>query len=186
MPQETTTEQIIQQTRCWLKSTIIGLNFCPFANREFQKNSIRYEVSAATDLQSRLHHLAKEFQYLDEHADTETSLLIFSQSVNEFDDFLELIDYANQLLEELNYLAIYQLAHFHPHYCFADDEPDDPANYTNRSPFPTLHIIREKSLQQAIESHPDATSIPDNNIKLARKLGTDKLQSMLNSCKNKP
>ena len=176
-------EHIIQQTRCWLKSIIIGLNFCPFANQEFNKNSIRYRVSDAMDMQSNLHILAEEFQYLDEHADTETSLLIFDQSVDEFEDFLALIDYSNQLLEELGYRSIYQLAHFHPHYHFADVEAEDASNYTNCSPYPTLHIIREDSMQRAIEGHPDTAQIPDTNIKLARQLGADKIRDMLNQCK---
>jgi len=179
-------EHIIKQTQCWLKTIIIGLNFCPFANREFQKNSIRYSVvdDNSNNLQSNLHTLASEFQYLDQYDNTQTTLLIFSQSLVEFDDFLELIDFANQILEDLGYLGIYQLAHFHPQYCFADADPDDTSNYTNRSPYPTLHIIREKSLQHAIESHPDITEIPNTNIKLANELGTDKMQFLLDTCKN--
>jgi len=179
-------ELIIQQTQCWLKNIIIGLNFCPFAEREFKKNSIRYWVSDDANLESALHALAAEFQYLDQHAATETSLLIFSASMIEFDDFLELIEYANELLDDLGYRGIYQLAHFHPQYCFAGCEPADASNYTNRSPYPILHIIREKSLQHAIENHPNPDAIPDTNIKLAKQLGADKLQGMLNTCKDNP
>jgi uncharacterized protein len=179
-------ERIIDQTRCWLKSTIIGLNFCPFANHEFIKNSIRYSVSSGVDLESGLHALAEEFQYLDKHPKTETSLLIFSESVNNFDDFLQLIDYANQLLDDLGYRATYQLAHFHPQYCFANEAAEDASNYTNRSPYPTLHLIREAGMQRAIKNHPNTGTIPDTNIKLARKLGANHLQSLLDKCKNKP
>lgn len=178
-----TNDQSIQQTRCWLKNIIIGLNFCPFASREFEAERIRYAVSDSSDLATSLQSLAQEFQYLDQHPNTETSLLIFNRSLQDFDDFLELIDYANQLLDELNYRATYQLAHFHPQYCFEGEPADDASNFTNRSPFPTLHIIRELSLQRAIENHPDTSSIPDTNIKLARKLGVDKIQGMLNSCR---
>lgn len=177
-------EQIIQQTQCWLKSTIIGLNFCPFANQEFKKNTIHYAVIEGTKLESNLQALAEEFQYLDNHDDTETSLLIFSHSVKSFDDFLELIDYANQLLDDLGYRSTYQLAHFHPQYCFDGVEADDASNYTNRSPYPTLHLIREDSLQRAIENYPDTTEIPDTNIKLARELGARHLQSRLEECIN--
>ena len=177
--------QIIEETRCWLKNTIIGLNFCPFAKREDTRNSIRYAVSSATDLESNLHLLAEELQYLDNHASTETSLIIYSDSVSVFDDFLELIDYANQLIDDLGYRAVYQLAHFHPDYCFDGVEPEDASNYTNRSPYPTLHIIRELSMQRAIDSHPDTGQIPDNNIKLARELGVKHLQSLLDSCKDR-
>jgi len=180
-----TTESIIEQTQCWLKNIIIGLNFCPFANREFINNSIRYFVSEEKTLEPSLQHLAAEFEYLNKHNTTETSLLIFSHGFSDFDDFLELIDFANQLLDDLNYSGIYQLAHFHPDYCFADAKPDDASNYTNRSPYPTLHIIREKSLQLAIENHPNTADIPNTNIKLANKLGLAKMQSLLAACKNK-
>lgn len=176
--------QIIEETRCWLTSTIIGLNFCPFAKREFTQNTIRYAVSKGKDLESNLHILAEEFQYLDKHSDTETTLLIFSHSVIDFDDFLELIDYANQLLDDLGYDTVYQIAHFHPDYCFDGVELDDASNYTNRSPYPTLHLIREQSMQRAIDSHPDTTQIPNTNIKLARELGVEHLQSLLNDCKD--
>jgi len=173
---------IIKHTQCWLKSIIIDLNFCPFANKEFKKDSIRYVVSDATDLESNLHSLAEEFNYLDNHTSTETTLLVFSHAVKSFDDFLELIDYANQLLDELGYRAIYQLAHFHPQYAFDGVPLDDASNYTNRAPYPTLHLLREKSLQAAIENHPNTAEIPNTNIKLARKLGADKIQSILNNC----
>ena len=176
-------QHIIKQTQCWLKTTIIGLNFCPFANQEFKQNTIRYTVFNGLDVESNLHALADEIHYLDENAGTETSLLIFSNSVDNFDDFLELIDYSNDLIDDLGYRSTYQLAHFHPDYCFDGVEPDDASNYTNRSPWPTLHLIREDSLQRAIENYPDTAAIPDNNIKLAHELGADKLQSLLNNCK---
>lgn len=173
---------IIQQTQCWLETIIIGLNFCPFAKREFIKESIRYVVFEKTDIESCLHELANEFQYLDNNSETETTLLIFSYAFSEFDDFLEMIDYGNQLLDDLGYRSVYQLAHFHPGYCFDGVEADDASNYTNRAPYPTLHLIREESLQQAIQNHPDPSSIPDTNIDLARNMGATKLQSLLNNC----
>ncbi|MCW9048331.1 MAG: DUF1415 domain-containing protein [Gammaproteobacteria bacterium] len=180
----TQANQIIEETRCWLKSTIIGLNFCPFAKREFTQDTIRYSISSAKDLESNLHNLAEEFQYLDKHSDTETTLLMFSHAVTDFDDFLELIEYANQLLDDLGYDSVYQLAHFHPLYCFDGVELDDASNYTNRSPYPTLHIIRELSMQRAVDSHPDTAQIPESNIKLARELGAKHLQSLLEVCKD--
>lgn len=174
---------IIQQIQCWLKSIIIELNLCPFAQREFINDRIRYQLCDATTLDFALLSLADECQYLDEHADTETTLLIFSDYFNHFDDFLELIEYADLLIDELNYRGTYQLAHFHPDYCFDGVAADDASNFTNRAPWPVLHILREDSLQKAIDSHPDINSIPDNNIKLARQLGSDKMQALLNKCK---
>lgn len=178
------TQIIIEQTKCWLSSVIIDLNFCPFAKREFVKESICYEVSTSSGLEANLHELARALEYLDDHAEIETTLLIFAETFSDFDDFLELIDYADQLVDELGYRSTYQLAHFHPDYCFADAEQDDAANYTNRAPFPTLHLLREDSLQKAIDKHPDTANIPDNNINLARKLGADKLQTRLTNCLN--
>ena len=175
---------VTQHIKNWLKDIIIKLNFCPFANREFISNSIRYSVSQSTELESGLHALAEEFNHLDQHPKTETTLLIFPNSFTVFNDFLELIDYANQLLKELGYESTYQLAHFHPDYCFEGVQADDASNYTNRSPYPILHIIREESLQKAIENHPDAGGIPDTNIMLARKLGSAKMQFLLNQCKH--
>jgi len=176
------TETIIEQTRCWLSSIIIELNFCPFAKREFIKESISYDVSTAHGLEANLHELARALEYLDDHPEVETTLLIFAEDFAEFDDFVEMIDYADQLIDELGYRSTYQLAHFHPDYCFEGEDVDDAANYTNRSPFPTLHLIREASMQKAIASHPDTASIPETNIKLARDLGTTKMQALLSKC----
>ena len=179
-----TNENITRVMQCWLEKIIIGLNFCPFAQKEFKQQSIRYQVFNGSDLESSLHSLAEEFQYLDNNKKTETTLLIFSQAMQSFDDFLELIDYANQLLDELGYSSVYQLAHFHPDYCFDGVEAEDASNYTNRSPYPTLHLLREQSLQSAIENHPDTTDIPDTNIKCARELGAEKIQNLLDNCKH--
>ena len=102
----------------------------------------------------------------------------------EFNEFLILIDLSNQLLEELGYSAVYQLAHFHPDYCFDGVSKDDASNYTNRAPYPILHLIREESLEKAIDNHPDPASIPDTNIKLAREMGVEKFKQLLKQCQN--
>ena len=179
------TQHLIEQTKCWLSTVVIGLNFCPFAKREFVKQSIRYQVSTEKGLEQNLHALAQELEYLDKNPQTETTLLIFSEAFNDFDDFVELIDYADQLIDELGYRSTYQLAHFHPDYCFEGEDQNDAANYTNRAPNPTLHLLREASLQSAIKSHPDTSSIPDNNIELARQNGSAKMQVLLNNCLHK-
>lgn len=173
---------IIAQTQCWLESVIIELNFCPFAKREFVRNSIRYTVSEQADLAPALQAVSDELQYLDQHPQTETTLLIFPRGFAEFNDFLELIEMADQLIDQLGYRSVYQLAHFHPDYCFAGCNDEDAANYTNRSPWPTLHLLREASLQKAIERYPDTSQIPDNNISKARELGKPALQARLQKC----
>ncbi|VAW62853.1 hypothetical protein MNBD_GAMMA11-1729 [hydrothermal vent metagenome] len=168
--------------QCWLQSVIIELNICPFAKKEFVNHKIHYSVCSNAGLEQALYQLASEFQFLDTHNETETTLLILADAFADFESFLSLIDYANQLLNELGYSGIYQLAHFHPAYCFADEDPEDASNYTSRSPFPTLHLLREKSIQRAIESHPDTSTIPQTNIDMTRKKGLKKMQALLQRC----
>lgn len=181
-PDHPDADTVIAQTRCWLESVIIELNFCPFAKREFVRNSIRYQLSEAIDLATALQAVADELQCLDQQPQIETTLLIFPRGFDEFNDFLELIEMADQLIDQLGYRSTYQLAHFHPDYCFAGSSDEDAANYTNRSPWPTLHLLREASLQQAIDAYPDTSQIPDNNISKAREIGKPALQARLQQC----
>jgi hypothetical protein len=173
----------IKHTKKWLEHIVIKHNFCPFAQRELLRNSIRYTMNESRYIEDTLHHLVDEFIFLDQHPETETSLLIIPQGFNDFDDFLDLVEIANALLEEQHYRGIYQLATFHPDYCFHGSDDNDPENYTNRSPYPTLHLIREKSLEQAIASHPDPEGIPKRNITYARELGINQLRSELQQIK---
>lgn len=181
-PSHPDSASVIAQTRCWLESVIIALNFCPFAKREHVRDSIRYQLSEAIDLATALQAVSDELQHLDQQPQTETTLLIFPRGFAEFNDFLELIEMADQLIDQLGYRSTYQLAHFHPDYCFAGSNDEDAANYTNRSPWPTLHLLREASLQRAIDAYPDTSQIPDNNINKARELGKPALQARLQQC----
>ncbi len=181
------TEQlIIKSTQTWLNSFIIAFNICPFAQREQHRNSIRYQVESATQLETVLEKLIMECHYLDMHPETETTLLILPAGFDDFDDYLDMLALAEQLLIEQAYEGIYQLASFHPNYCFDTTDPieqeQDPANYTNRSPYPMLHIIRETSIERAVSKHPNPERIPENNIKLTRELGLKKLQVLLAGC----
>ena len=170
---------IVKQTKNWLEQIVIKHNFCPFAERELLRDSIRYFINEVSNTEDTLHHLVDEFIFLDQHPETETTLFIIPEGFNDFDDFLDLVEIANALLEEQDYRGTYQLANFHPDYCFHGSDENDPANYTNRSPYPTLHLIREKSLERAVASHPDPEGIPERNIAYARELGVNKLQSEL-------
>ncbi len=179
-------KDIILHTKYWLEHIIIGLNFCPFAKKEFDQQTIRYRVNIDTELENCLVNLAAELKYLDEHQATQTTLLIFSHYANDFDDFLTLIDIANQLIDDMGYEDVYQLAHFHPDYCFDGVRPDDASNYTNRAPYPILHILRVDSVQKAIDTYPDTLKIPENNIKFAQKFGVKNFRNILNKgCKSK-
>ncbi len=167
---------IAENTKQWLRNVVIKHNFCPFAKRELLRDSIRYLVVESSELELVLQTLVDEFIYLDHHDDTETTLVILPNGFDYFDDYLDLVEIANALLEDQDYAGIYQLASFHPDYCFEGADNDDPANYTNRSPYPTLHIIRESSLERAIASHPNVEGIPERNIIYARGLGLEEFQ----------
>ncbi len=167
----------------WLENIIIQHDFCPFAKRELLRNSIRYYLNESSNTEDTLHNLMDEFIFLDRHPETETTLFIIPQGFDDFDDFLDLVEIANALLEEQHYSGVYQLANFHPDYCFYGSDNNDPANYTNRSPYPLLHLIRENSLERAIANHPDPKGIPARNISYAKELGLKKLQAELEATK---
>jgi hypothetical protein len=170
---------VIEQTRQWLDAVVVGLNFCPFAKRELRRNAVRFAVNGSGDMGDALQQLILECGILDAQPETETTLLILPEGYAEFLDYLDLVGLAEDLLAEQGYEGIYQVASFHPDYCFADAEADDAANYTNRSPFPMLHLLREASLDTAIDNYPDIDSIPDNNMKKALALGADFFRKLL-------
>lgn len=165
------TELAEKATRQWLQDVVIGLNLCPFARREFDAGRIHFAVTEETDMEALLMAFATELSRLDKTPEIETSLVIFANAVPDFHDYLDLLDMAQAWLEEQELEGIFQLASFHPLYQFADSAPDDEANYTNRSPFPVIHILREDSVERAVASHPDPAMIPERNIQLAREKG---------------
>lgn len=175
-------QQIIIATQTWLTTFIIAFNICPFAHREQQRNSIRYRVAHPRDMEKALQTLAEECAYLDSNPETETTLLIFAEQFEAFDDYLEMLAIAEQLLTDQGYEGVYQLASFHPDYRFETDVDDDPANFTNRSPYPMLHIIRESSIERALQHYPDPENIPTRNIKVCRELGNNTLKALLADC----
>ncbi len=179
----TQANDIIQHTRNWVEQVIVKLNFCPFAKPVVESETIRYFLADAEDLEEALHQLIEQCQYLDEHSEIETELVIYPEGFNDFHDFLDLVELGNQLLAEQGYEGIYQLANFHPDYCFEGEDIFDPANYTNRSPHPMLHLIREASLEQALAHYPNPEEIPERNIKLAREMGLEAMQQALARCK---
>lgn len=176
------THPSILQTQKWLRSVVIGHTLCPFAKREDDANRIHYAVIEATDLQSQLEQLIIECAAMDRDANRETSLLIFPAALTNFDDYLYLLDIAAALLKDQGYEGVYQLASFHPDYRFADVNPDDPSHYTNRSPYPMLHILREASLEAALANYPNPENIPARNIQRTQTLGLQVMQNLLAAC----
>ena len=175
-------QEIINQTRYWIKEVIVGFNFCPFAKRQLEREHIRFCVNEQTETELMLKDVFSECTYLDSHTDVETTLIIFPQTVADFEQYLTFLDMAEQLLSAQGYDGTYQLASFHPLYCFAQAEANDAANYTNRSPYPMLHLLREASLEKALSKYPDPENIPERNITTAREIGLDKMQSSLEAC----
>jgi hypothetical protein len=169
----------IARVKNWLEKVVIGLNFCPFAKKEFERQSIRYCLDESESQADSLSSLIEELALLDSNPDIETTLLIYPHSYAQFDDYLDWLELASSLVAQGGYKGIYQLASFHPDYCFADESPDDPANYTNRSPYPIIHILREASLSRVLNNFSDPESIPERNIVKARQLGIVALQKLL-------
>lgn len=174
---------VIESVNSWIENVIIGLNFCPFAKKEMQRQTVHYCVSHENDLGKSLELLIEQFVFLEQHPELQTGLIIFDKGFDDFDEYLDLVDYANGIIAQGGYTGIYQLATFHPDYCFAGEPTDDPANYTNRAPYPILHILRESSLADVLRHYANPENIPQNNINKARELGVEKLQALLNKCK---
>ncbi|ARU55754.1 hypothetical protein OLMES_1679 [Oleiphilus messinensis] len=172
----------IQATQQWVNDVIVKYNFCPFARPVLNENRVRFSVITEDRIQDCLTHLLKECQLLDDQPEVETTLIILENGFNGFDDYLELLSLSEALLIDQDYEGIYQLASFHPEYQFAGAPQDDPANYTNRSPFPVLHLLREESLEVALRDVDNPEKIPERNIRVARELGTTVLKKALQDC----
>lgn len=169
-------------TEKWVRTVVVEFDFCPFARRELERDSIKFLTTSAATIEDCCDAMLDELHAMDSDEKIESTLLILCTGHEDFEEYLMLVGTAEDCLEAEEYDGIYQLASFHPDYCFVDSSPDDAANYTNRSPFPMIHILRSSSVEQAIVQHPDPESIPDRNIELARKLGAAALQSRLDQC----
>ncbi|MBC7184189.1 MAG: DUF1415 domain-containing protein [Marinobacter sp.] len=179
--------EIITATRKWVEDVVVGYNLCPFAKRELVRSRVRFVVSDAETEDELLQALHSELQRLEDEPEIETTLLIHPGVLQAFGPYNEFLDAADGLLAYLEMEGVYQIASFHPDYRFAGTEPDAAENYTNRSPFPMLHLLREASLEAAIESYPDVDGIPQKNIELMDELGAEKMREILANClKNSP
>lgn len=177
-----TDEKIIEQTTNWIKSVVIECNFCPFAAKAVLKKSIHYIIKSNVTVDESLIALIDELKYLETDTDIETSFIIFENDFCDFDDYLDLVKKAERILTKESFDGIYQIASFHPDYCFADANEDDPANYTNRSIYPMLHILREESLTKALSLYPHPELIPQHNIDFARQKGLQYMQLLRSAC----
>ena len=173
MTDQSEVDKIIAATRTWLERAVIGLNLCPFAKPVHLHNRIRYFVSAAQSPQQLLEDLMAELNALDiaDPEQCETTLLIHPQVLADFADYNDFLGQADDAVAELSLEGVIQVASFHPRYQFEDAGADDIENYTNRSPYPMLHLLREASVERAVTSHPDTTTIYKKNIDTLRRLG---------------
>jgi hypothetical protein len=181
-----TTNAVIAETRAWVDRAVIGLNLCPFAKAPQVKDQVRYAVSDATDPAALLADLIRELERLAEApiARTETTLLIHPGVLQDFADYNDFLDVADATVDELHLDGVLQVASFHPQYQFDGTAPDDVDNATNRSPYPTLHLIREESIDRAVAAFPEAESIYETNIETLRKLGAEGWAALQQQCRD--
>ncbi len=170
---ELSSEQVITATRRWMERAVIGLNLCPFAKAVHIKQQIRWVASAATTEDALVAELSRELEVLAEaHPDRiETTLLIHPHVLGDFLAYNDFLDIADATVTALDLDGILQVASFHPDYQFADTLPGDIGNFSNRSPYPTLHLLREDSIERAVASMPDTARIYETNIETLRRLG---------------
>jgi len=164
-------EQVIDRTKKWIIDVVIGCNFCPFAANVVKQQTIFYKVEENKELEVCLASFVLEMERLDNDLTIETSFLIFPNAFQQFDDYLDLVSLAEELLKRNGYEGVYQVASFHPLYLFANSGENDPANYTNRSIYPMLQLLREKSIDKALANYKDPESIPARNINFAKEKG---------------
>mgnify|MGYP001033396504 CR=1 FL=1 len=174
--------EIIKHCQQWVSEVIVGLNFCPFAKSVVVNDSVRYKLVNDRDMAACLMALNDEMNRLIADETVETTLMVFPVGFESFEGYLDLLDIANELLIDEGHEGTFQLASFHPDYCFDGQPYDDAANYTNRSPYPILHIIREESLEKALAGVLNPEDIPNRNIEFARNKGLDEMKSLLDFC----
>jgi hypothetical protein len=172
--------EVERAVRQWLEQVVVGLNLCPFAGKPLREGRLRIVVSEAASELELLTELQLELQRLDETPATqlETTLIAVTKVLADFADYNDFLDRVDALLEHFEWSGEYQVASFHPHYQFADTHPDDDANLTNRAPWPLLHLLREDSVEAALDSHPDPDSIPHNNIRRMRDLSEEQKRGL--------
>jgi hypothetical protein len=179
---------VVAVTRAWLERAVIGLNLCPFAKAVHFKDQIRYAVSAAETPDALLADLVAELQRLADAdpSDIETTLLIHPHALTDFLDYNDFLDIADAAVEELELDGVLQVASFHPGYQFAGTAPEDVENSTNRSPYPTLHLLREESVERAVAAYPDTDLIFERNVATLRALGREGWARLVDADRDPP
>lgn len=164
---------IIAAVARWLNEVVIGLNLCPFASKPARENRVRIAICSVQDDEELLQYLQREMELLEKKPanEIETTLVVIPQHLQDFFDYNQFLNWAEKLIKRNGWSGVFQLASFHPNYCFAGAEPEDAENLTNRAPFPILHIIREASLEKALQYYEGVEEVPENNKKRVEALG---------------
>ncbi len=173
---------VTQTVRRWVESFVIGMNLCPFAGRELLQERIRFAVTRASTEADLLVALETELELLVNDPAVETTLLIHPGVLQDFNGYNQFLDYADGLLLQMGLEGVCQVASFHPDYQFDGADTDAVENYTNRSPYPLLHLLREASLDRVLADYPDPEEIPQRNIEHMKKLGKSRLRAILQAC----
>ncbi len=176
---------IISQTKLWLKQVVIGFNLCPFASIPFKKQLIRYVIFEGRDPEDLINKVVSEIELLTK-APTEkieTSILITPNILQDFDDYYDFLFLCNDILKQLNLEGVIQIASFHPDYIFENTNSESVENFTNRSPYPMFHFLREESIVHALNSYKNPSSIPEKNMETMRYLGLSKIKKILDDIK---
>lgn len=175
-------DDILAATRHWLARAVIGLNLCPFAKSVYVKDQVRYAISEATTLEEALVDLETELRALEaaDPQQVDTTLVIYPHAFADFLDYNDALFFADRLVQQLKLDGMLQIASFHPQYQFEGTGPDDIENYTNRAPYPILHLLREDSIARAVDAFPDASAIYEKNQDTLRRLGHDGLRDWMN------
>ena len=171
----------IALTRRWLEKAVIGLNLCPFAKAVYVKDQVRFVLSDASTPEALLEQLVEELVHLRDTPaeETDTTLLIHPEVLSDFLDYNDFLENADAAVEALDLGGIIQVASFHPDYQFDGTHPDDASNYTNRAPFPILHLLREDSVERAVAAFPDPDVIVERNIATLDRIGVDGYKKLL-------
>ncbi len=173
----------MHETNLWLERVVIDLNLCPFARSEWESGKVRVHVTKSSTPHELLKSLIAELNYLLNHDKIETTLLCHPSVLTEFEDYNQFLDSVDAVLVEMSLEGVVQIASFHPDYQFYGTDSLDLENFTNRSPYPMLHLLREDSLEAAIERHPDAEGIPEKNLKRLNDLGLETVRALIAGCK---
>jgi len=177
-------EKVITRFSCWIEQVVIGLNLCPFARKPYAGGRVRLVASAASEPEQLLVELEQELALLraSDAGDIETTLLIHPDVLTDFFAYNDFLGVVENLLEQGGYAGEFQVASFHPGYRFAGTHSDDAENFTNRSPYPALHLLREAGIEQALAGYSNPEQIPERNIRTMQDMGAEEMQAMLAAC----